>query len=134
MDRRNLILGCVAGVLILVAIVYYARRPSASAEMPREIKASCACLACGQHVRIVAEVVDVPPYDCPDCGEQAAYPLYVCRDCGKHSVPNLMRRGDDEFPSLPVVPSCTACGSANVGAYTGSETIPSEELVLPAWP
>ena len=110
MDRRNLILGALAGVLLLIAIVYYATRPSAKARIPTEIRANCACLACRQHVRVEAKVVDPVPYECPECGERAAYPLF------------------------PIMPSCAACGSRNVGAYAGDETIAADELILPPWP
>jgi DNA-directed RNA polymerase subunit RPC12/RpoP len=134
MDRRNLILGGIAATLLLVAILYAVTRPSASAKIPHEIKANCACLACRQHVLVSAEVTDSRPYECPECGERAAYPLLLCRDCGKYFVPNLERRGDGELPSMPIMPSCTACGSRNVGAYSGTEMIPAEELVLPPWP
>ena len=134
MNRRDLILGGVAATLILIAVVYVVTRPSASAELPSEVKANCACLACRQHVLVAAGVTDPRPYKCPECGERAAYPLLVCRDCGKHFVPNLERRGDKELPVPPIMPSCTACGSRNVGAYAGAETIPAEELVLPPWP
>ena len=134
MDRRNLILGALAGVLLLIAIVYYATRPSAKGRIPREIRANCACLACRQHVRLEAKVVDPLPYECPECGERAAYPLFLCRDCGKYFVPNLERRGDRELPALPIMPSCAACGSRNVGAYAGDETIAADELILPPWP
>lgn len=78
--------------------------------------------------------MDPCPYVCPVCGERAAYPLMVCRNCGAHFVPNLVRRPGLELPAMPVVPVCPVCGQANAGAYAGTETIPPEELVLPAWP
>jgi len=134
MSRRDLILAAIAGVLILVAIVYYVSRPSVSADLPTTIRPNCACLACRQHVAVDAKVADPQPYVCPECGERAAYPLLVCRDCGKHFVPNLVQYEGDEFPSMPVVPVCPACGSTKVGGYTGSEMIPADELVLPPWP
>ena len=118
----------------MVAIVYTVTRPNVGAKIPREISANCACLACRQHVRITAKIVDPLPYECPECGEQAAYPLLVCRDCGKHFVPNLVKHEDEELPGMPVVPSCTACGSQNVGGYAGTETIASDKLILPRWP
>ncbi len=135
MDRRNLILGAIAGILILVAIVYAITRPGVGADLPREIKAAhCACLACRQHVRVTAKVTDPRPYECPECGERAAYPLLRCRDCGAYFVPNLVRREDRELPSMPVMPTCLKCRSTNVGGYIGDEAIPSDELILPAWP
>ena len=134
MDRRNLTLGAAAGVLILIAIVYYATRPSARAQLPTDIKANCACLACRQHIRIATKVAMPLPYECPECGERAAYPLFVCRDCGKYFVPNLERHEEEEFPTMPFTPTCPACGNTKVGGYTGSEMIPSEELLLPEWP
>jgi DNA-directed RNA polymerase subunit RPC12/RpoP len=134
MGQRKLILAGVAAVLIVVAVVYTVARPSISADLPTEIKPSCACLACRQHVRIAVKVTAPKPYECPSCGERAAYPLFVCRECGKYFVPDLVHHGDSELPSLPVVPACPACGSTRVGNYTGSETIPPEELVLPPWP
>jgi hypothetical protein len=134
MDRRNVILGGIAGVLILAAIVYTVTRPKVSADLPTEVKVNCACLACRQHVRVTAKVTDPCPYKCPECGERAAYPLFVCRDCGAYFVPNLVPREDREWPSMPVVPSCLKCGSANVGGYIGDEMIPSDKLVLPKWP
>lgn len=134
MDRRNLILAGVAGVLILVAIVYYVSRPSASAEFPDEIKTNCACLACRQHVRIEAKLTDVPPHECPECGQQAAYPIFLCRGCGKYFVPNLTPAEGGQPPGLPMIPTCSTCGSQDAGGYTGTETIPSDELVLPPWP
>lgn len=134
MDRRNLILGGVAGVLILVAILYTVTRPSVGAKIPQEIRPNCACLACRQHVRITAKLTDPRPFACPECRERAAYPLLICYDCGRHFVPRLIRHADSELPSMPMVPSCLACGSMNVGGYTGSEMIPADELVLPPWP
>jgi predicted RNA-binding Zn-ribbon protein involved in translation (DUF1610 family) len=134
MDRRNIILGAIAGVLILVAIVYAATRKGAGADLPTEFKANCVCLACRQQVRIESRVVDRSPYECPKCGKRAVYPMFVCRDCGKYGVPKLARREGDEFPSIPMVPSCSACGSQNVGGYTGTDIIPAEELALPDWP
>jgi len=131
MDRRNLILGALAVILILIAVVYYTRSPSARAPIPREVQANCACLACRQHVRVEAKVVDPPPYACPLCSERAAYPLFVCRDCGKYFVPNLVASADQELPAMPVMPSCPSCGSTNVGGYIGDETIAAEELILP---
>jgi len=129
-----MILGGVAGVLVLAAIVYYVTRPGAQATVPREIRVNCACLACGKHVRVEAALNAPRPFKCPECGERAVYPLFVCNECGVYFVPNLERRGDSEFPKLPIMPHCPSCGSALVGAYTGDEDIPAEELVLPEWP
>jgi hypothetical protein len=134
MGRRNVVLGAVAGLFIVVAAVYHFTRPSATADLPRQVGVNCACLECRQHVRVSAKVSDPRPYECPECGARAAYPLLECRDCGKKFVPNLGRYPDEEFPLMPVVPSCLACGSRNVGGYKGDETIPAEELVLPEWP
>jgi DNA-directed RNA polymerase subunit RPC12/RpoP len=134
MNRRDLILGVIAAVLIIAAIGYYSSRPSVTAELPQEIKLNAACLACRQHVQMVAGLRDPKPYECPECSERAVYPLLLCRDCGKHFVPNLERREESEFPKMPMMPSCPSCGSVNVGSYLGTETIPADELVLPAWP
>jgi predicted RNA-binding Zn-ribbon protein involved in translation (DUF1610 family) len=134
MNRRNSMLGALAGFLLVIAVVYYATRPGATGRIPREVRANCACLACRQHVRVEAKVVDPLPYECPQCGERAAYPLLVCRDCGKYFVPNLERRGEGELPTPPIMPFCAACGSPNVGGYAGDDTIPAEELILPPWP
>jgi DNA-directed RNA polymerase subunit RPC12/RpoP len=134
MNRRNLVLGGIAGVLIVAAVGYTVTRPSVSADLPTEIRPSCACLACGQHVHVGVKLTAPKPYTCPECGERAAYPLFVCRDCGAYFVPNLVHYEDSELPSLPVVPSCPSCGSTRVGNYTGDETIPSGELILPEWP
>jgi hypothetical protein len=134
MNPRNLVLGGIAGVLIVVAIVYYVSRPSVRAELPKELRLNCACLACRQHVRVTVGITDPRPYECPECGERAAYPLFVCRDCGAYFVPNLVHYEDREFPSMPVVPACLKCGSTKVGAYIGAETIPPDQLVLPRWP
>ena len=135
MDRRNLIMVSVAAVLIAAAVFYYyASRPSAKGEIPREIKLNGACLACRQPVRLEPKLGDPQPYTCPKCGERAVYSLFICRACGKHFVPNLERRAEGEFPALPMIPSCPACGSTNVGGYTGDETVPADELILPNWP
>jgi hypothetical protein len=134
MDRRNLILGGVAVLLLVVAVGYYVSRPSASAELPRETKVSGACLECRQHVQVVADLRAPRPFECPRCDARAVYPLFLCRDCGKHSVPKLERRGDAELPKIPIMPSCLSCGSVNVGNYLGTEIIPAGELVLPDWP
>jgi DNA-directed RNA polymerase subunit RPC12/RpoP len=134
MDRRNLILGGVAALLILVAIVYYVTRPGATAGIPSIVKVNCVCLACKQQVGVNEKLTEPRPYRCPRCGERAAYPLFYCRDCGAYFVPNLVPQGGGEPPALPMIPSCPSCSGGNVGAYTGDETIPSEELVLPEWP
>ena len=140
MNRKNLILGATAVVIFLVAVVYYASRPGAGADIPKTIKANCACLACRQAVRVEAALTQPKPYECPECGERAVYPVLICRDCGKYFVPNLERRApvegieQENFPRMPIMPSCTACGSTNVGGYTGQEEIPSDELLLPEWP
>ena len=128
MDKRNITLLAVAGVLILVALVYTMSRDSVSADLPTKYNAHCACMACKQHVRIAAKITDQRPYTCPECGERAVFPLFKCQDCGKYCVPNLMLRADAEFPSVPMIPSCSACGSQNIRVYIGTETIPSEEI------
>jgi len=138
MNRRNLILGSVAALLIAVAVVYTLTRPKVGADLPREISANCACLACKQPVQIVARTKEPRPYTCPKCGQRAVYPLYQCHACGKVFVPNLVTYEDEEFPeqypAIPVVPSCSTCGSTNVGAYIGQEPVAADQLVLPPWP
>lgn len=134
MNRRDLILAVIAAALILAAIGYYASRPGATAELPQEIKLNAACLACRQHVRIVAGLTDPKPYECPECSERAVYPLLLCGDCGKHFVPNLEPREEVEFPQMPMVPSCLSCGSTSAGSYLGTDAVPADELLLPPWP
>ena len=140
MKRKNLILGAVAAVIFLVAVVYYVTHSGAGAEIPKTIKANCACLVCRQAVRIEAALTQPQPYECPECGERAVYPVLICRDCGKYFVPNLERRPpvegieEERLPKMPIMPSCPACGSRNVGSYIGDEPIPEDELVLPEWP
>ena len=135
MNRRDAILLGVAVVAGGAGVIYYATRSKAGAEIPKEIKVNCACLACRQHVRLVAGLTEPRPYVCPECGERAAYPLLECFKCGKHFVPNLERREGMDLPSMPVVPSCPACGSSQVGAYREQEgVLTSEELLLPSWP
>ena len=134
MGRRNLILVALAGLLIIVAATYYFSRPSPTADLPREVRVSCVCLDCQQQVQIRAKVSNPAPYECPECGSRAVYTLLVCHDCGKKFVPNLERYPDEEYPLPPVIPSCLACGSRNVGGYSGDEPIPEDELVLPEWP
>ena len=134
MDRRNVVLGAIAGILILVAIVYTATRKGTGADLPTKFRANCVCMECRRQVRIEAKVVERSPYECPECGKRAVYPMFFCLECGKRGVPRLERREGREFPSIPMVPSCSACGSQRMGAYLGAETIPAEVLVLPDWP
>jgi len=121
-------------VLIAAAVLYYATRPGAKGEIPREIALNGVCLACKQPVQLVAKLGTPRPYTCPECAERAVYPLFICRNCGNYFVPNLEPRAEGEFPALPMIPSCPACGSSNVGGYTGDELPPADQLVLPDWP
>ena len=58
MDRRNLVLGAIAGILILVAIVYTATRKGTGADLPTKFRANCVCMECRRQVRIEAKVVE----------------------------------------------------------------------------
>jgi DNA-directed RNA polymerase subunit RPC12/RpoP len=133
-DRRNLIVGGIALAIFAAAALLYYWRANPSAQLPKQVGGQYACLACKRNVQLTHGTRETPPFTCPDCRQRAAYPLLVCNACRKHFVPNLERRAEAEFPKLPIMPSCLACGSINVGAYIGAEPIPADQLVLPKWP
>jgi len=134
MNKKQLILGAGAAALLVVAIVYYATRPNAKAVIPNQVTVHCACLACQKHVELEVATRAQAPYECPDCGERAAYPLFLCSECGKYGVPVL--QAGEEFPKIPMIPSCSACGKQPMMGYMGNgdDIPPDDQLALPKWP
>jgi predicted RNA-binding Zn-ribbon protein involved in translation (DUF1610 family) len=135
-SRRDLIFGAVAVVILVVAAVLYFRRAgSAEAKLPERVRLYGACLACQETVEVDHNLRQTPPYSCPQCGELAVYPWYYCRDCRTQFVPTLVPREDREYPTLPVVPSCPACGSTDVGGYRPHPDLEVSDIApLPPWP
>lgn len=133
--RRNIVLGGSVIVLFALAAYLYFSRAGAQAELPQEYTIDGVCLACQQEARITASFDEPAPSACPHCGERAVYPWMYCFDCKKRFIPNLEQRGSGP-PRYPIVPSCRACGSRNVGQYVPEDPLqkPIGDAPLPEWP
>jgi len=132
--NRNLVYGAVAVVLLAVAaVLYITRSGSSAAQIPRRVTTYGVCLACQQEAVIAHATADVPPFECPHCGERAVYRWCWCLSCKTRFVPNLVRHPESEYPGMPVVPICPTCGSDRCRSYTPGVEV-AEDAPLPPWP
>jgi len=134
--RRNILLGVTTVVLLVAAGYLYFSRAGAEAELPQEYTVDGVCLACGQEVHVVAKITDPQPYVCSSCGERAVYTWLYCYDCNKRFVPRLQASPGGGLPNLPVIPSCSECGSSNVSQYVPADATQQAvgDAPLPDWP
>ncbi|MBU0641366.1 MAG: hypothetical protein KKB50_21105 [Planctomycetes bacterium] len=134
-NRRSLLLGGVGVAAIVVAAVMffggYGRAPS----LPDEYGSACVCLSCKEEVKVTYGRDEYPPFTCPLCSAQSAYPWLYCQNCKHRFVPDLVRPDPDGPLRVPGHPVCRKCGSGNVGSYAAG--MPGQEPVgdapLPDW-
>lgn len=132
---RNAAVGVIAVALIAFA-VYRFGRAGGAAPIPSQYTIEGVCLACKNEVRADASLNQPQPLRCPSCGQDAVYEWMYCNACKKRFVPNLARPDPQGPPRVPVVPSCSACGSTNVTAYIPEDPTqqPVGDAPLPPWP
>ncbi len=134
MNRKNAIYAAVSLIAIIGAGVYAFRTTGKTTHLPTKASVNCVCLACRQLVHVETRVAIPPPYECPECGQTAVYPVFHCQKCNTYFVPPLTADPNDDAPRLPVVPVCPKCGNSNLGTFTGELDVSPDQLVLPAWP
>jgi predicted RNA-binding Zn-ribbon protein involved in translation (DUF1610 family) len=132
--RKNLVLGGIAAVLLLIAgyrLILHALQPDI---LPTHINPNAVCLACQKDVAVTPRLSEAPPWKCPQCGQASVYTWLYCYDCRKRLVPNLELRGGTRMP--PIMPACPKCGGTRVGAYDPIDPEQKSEgdLPLPKWP
>ena len=135
-ERRNLMLGGAALLLLGLAAYLYFSRSGVKADFPREYTVDGMCLACQTPARVSAPLAEHEPLVCPACEARAVYGWWYCYDCNKQFIPNLVPSADGGPPRLPVVPVCTGCRSARTGAFISDdpEQEPLGKVALPKWP
>ena len=135
LSARQAVLGALAAVGLVVAIVLAARALRAREGLPATYMIDGVCLKCAQSGQFEYSAKADQPLKCPKCGERAVYSWMYCNACRRRFVPNLVSRADGP-PALPMAPVCTACGSSNAGAYIAEDTTqqPVGDAPLPKWP
>jgi hypothetical protein len=133
-STRNLVLGSSAGVVLVLAGVFYLRSTGNARSLPDEYNIDGVCLNCHESGEFTYATEQRQPLVCPKCGERAVYSWFYCPKCRKRFVPNLERR-DGGPPRLPIVPTCTECG-AMAGTYMKEDPVqdPVGDAPLPEWP
>lgn len=133
---KNFTLGLVAVLLLGFAGWRFMSAGDAKPRIPDKMRAFGVCLHCKQENEATAKRMDLPPFECPACGEKALYPWLYCNDCHYKFVAKLVRRPDRDLPIPDPFPYCTHCNCSSVSEYI--RTNPNQNVIatspLPKWP
>jgi hypothetical protein len=138
MKKRDVILGIVAAVVAVLALVLYVVRSGSQTDVDYAGEMQGVDLATGEEVVLgsVDFVAERPPYVNPATGERTVYPWFFDTDTGRRFVPQLQPSPDGP-PRLPVVIQSPA-GNAGTPWYPGIaedyEVEPGPDYPLPALP
>ncbi len=131
-NKRNLVLGGVAVVLIAVAVYMFLPRRNVRTPL-QNYNAHGICLNCKAESPFTADLRTPAPFRCPSCGEEAVYPVLSCGDCGTRFVADLQR-----FPGQPPrsnpFPTCPKCNCTTVSAWDPAAASATDPPILPKWP
>lgn len=136
-QTRKIVLGSAALAIIALAVVLYAVRGGADAELSNRFTIRGVCLETGQEVVVTYTVGERAPFVNPATGRRTVYTWYYCRDCNKRFVPELLPASDGGPPRLPVIPACPLCGGTNMTGWTPDDpdqAAPAGDAPLPKWP
>lgn len=114
---KNAILGAVAVVLLVAAVVFAVmHRGGAPDVLPQKFVIVGVCLDTREEVRIEVPSTETEPYACPGSGVRSVYPWYFCNNEQIRFIPHLTP-DDRGVLRLPISPRCTVCGTSDVGPY-----------------
>ncbi len=135
-DRRQVILGGTAGVLLLLAVIVFIVRGAGRDQtaIGRPITIHGLCLACKDESDSTHGPRDIAPFHCDKCGADAVYPVQYCFNCNKRFIPKLVQREPDGPLRLPLMFRCPGCGSPSVMQYVPDLCQGTENLPWPSWP
>lgn len=109
MDRKTLILGAVAALVIVggvFAYQYFGGGPNPSVR-----DTACAHETCGWSGSVRIKLGDPYPPVCPQCNQASVLPLSTCKKCGNKQILNENLKawisGKDK---LPTKTACNKCG------------------------
>jgi hypothetical protein len=135
-ENKNLILGGIALVAIVGAVVFFTRGGGGGeAEVPDQYQINGVCLSCQKESESMHALGTYEPYECPHCQEMAVYPWWYCFNCNNQFIPQLFKPDPDSPPRFPPSPHCPICRSGNVAQY--DPRMPNQSPVgqakLPHW-
>jgi hypothetical protein len=134
-NKRQIVLGGVAIVLLVVAGWYWFARASGPPAPSSTFTLDGICLACGKDVTATYKAGEGQPATCPLCGKRAVYGTFYCYNCKQRFVPELEPRPGGGPPKMPMIPVCPTCGGTNVAGYIQQdpEHAAAQRGPLPKW-
>lgn len=133
-NKRVLVLGTVALVLLGIAVYIYASGRSGPPAPTSTVTLDGICLACKSAVTTTYRSKDGQPATCPKCGQRAVYGTSYCETCGIRFVAQLEPVAGG-LPKLPMIPMCPKCNAAAT-SYRSYEPEQQQAKLgpLPKWP
>lgn len=111
-------IGVSVSALLLGGVLYFMRSGEVNDLVTRtDYNTRLGCRSCGHEFSAELDVVDRPPFECPECKKLDAWHVWRCNECKNRFVPEP--EGDP--PRAPMIPRCPECGGQSTGRVPGSE-------------
>lgn len=135
-SKRNTVFIIVSLLLIGFAGYRLMTANKAAAIVPKEFVGEGVCLACKQEVTLKYDSGELPPFECPACGEKAAYLWMYCNECRHRFIPELVRLTPDAPPRPKPYFDCPNCGCTSYTNYRPDDEMQhvAGDAQLPHWP
>lgn len=136
-EKKNILLGCGAVLVLLVAGAMYFRTSSGALPTISKFRAAAVALDTKQELTVSFKPDEPPPWVNPATGKRTVYPWWYCLDCKYRFVPPLVPNPNGGPPSSAGRSNCPHCGSANTTGWRPEELEPEKpagDAPLPTLP